>query len=294
MYSIEVFVNWNGTINSFFPKFMNFSAGEVHLAHPVKISQPQNVTDIYILSNIKSSEDLIKTLVVTNAIKNLNISQSCKINLIIPYLPYSRSDRVCAKGEEFGLEMFSQLINTQGYSSVITFDAHSSVANELITNLKEVKMEWLVEHYLRTNHLEYDILLSPDKGALEKGVRCSKGTGIPVTQGFKTRDPSTGALSGFGLVDGNLLTNKKVLMIDDLCDGGGTFVGLLKEVENFNPKSVDLLVTHGIFSKGIEVLEDGGFHRVDAIHYFSDNLESDDNTLADFIFDIVRGDFNYE
>ena len=292
--NIEVFINWNGTVNSFTPKFMNFSAGEVHISEPISIKKPENVTEIFILSDIKSSEDIMRTLIVTNAIKHSVGQHNIKISLIVPYLPYSRSDRVCAKGEEFGLELFAQLVNTQGYKSVITFDAHSSVSKDLINNLKEVKLEWLVSHYLRTNSLEYDILLSPDKGAEEKGLLCSKGTRIPVTQGFKVRDPNTGKLSGFGLVNGGLLTDKKVLMIDDLCDNGGTFLGLLKEVQVFKPKQVDLLVTHGIFGKGVEVLEEGGFHSVDAINYFSEDLESSDNTLNDFIFDIVRGDFSYE
>lgn len=291
MEKIEVFVNWNGTVNSFVPQFMNFSAGEVHLASPISIKRKENVTEVFIVSNIQSSEDILRTLTVTNAIRNTGINS---ISLVIPYLPYSRSDRVCSPGEEFGLEMFAQIINSQGYKKVVTFDAHSEVASSHINRLKVIGMHDLLSHYLRINHKKYDLLVSPDKGALLKVDTCSRATGINYISGFKVRDPATGKLSGFGVSDGFLLEGKKVLVLDDLADGGGTFIGLLKEMQVFKPKSVDLLVTHGIFSKGIQMLEDSGFRSVDAINYFNLQGITNDHTLSNFINDIVRGDFYYE
>lgn len=42
-------------------------------------------------------------------------------------------------------------------------------------------------------------------------------------------------------------------MVDDLCDGGGTFIGIAELLrKELNPKSLTLAVTHAIQKGGIE------------------------------------------
>jgi ribose-phosphate pyrophosphokinase len=70
----------------------------------------------------------------------------------------------------------------------------------------------------------------------------------------KKRDPLTGHLSGFEIKNYNPNPNadgQDLLIVDDICDGGGTFVGLAKELRKAGAKKVYLYVTHGIFSKGL-------------------------------------------
>jgi ribose-phosphate pyrophosphokinase len=44
-------------------------------------------------------------------------------------------------------------------------------------------------------------------------------------------------------------------VIDDLCDGGGTFIGIAQELRKAGiTQPLYLYVSHGIFSKGLEVL----------------------------------------
>ena len=109
-------------------------------------------------------------------------------------------------------------------------------------------------------------LVSPDKGAFSK-VKALATTlgGIPFIKADKVRDPETGDLSGFsyeGSVQG-----LDLLIVDDICDGGGTFVGLAKILKEGGAKSISLYVSHGIFSKGLKVL-DGA---IDAV-YTTDSL----------------------
>ena len=289
MNKVEVFVNWNGTVNSLVPQFMNFSAGEVHLASPISVKRKENVTEVFIVSNIQSSEDILRTLTVTNAIRNTGISN---ISLVVPYLPYSRSDRVCSLGEEFGLEVFSSIINSQNYNKVFTFDAHSNVAEEVIPNLVNIKSDTIITHTLSAE--SYDYIVSPDKGAKHKSEKLSLLWGIPYVEGFKIRDPATGNLSGFGVNGGEVLQGKRVLVPDDIADGSGTFVGLLKEIKKYHPLSVDLFVTHGIFSKGVDVVAE--FDKVITLNSFNPaNLHLEDSNSKNTLIDkIVNGDFYYE
>jgi ribose-phosphate pyrophosphokinase len=100
---------------------------------------------------------------------------------------------------------------------------------------------------------DIDIVI-PDNGASSRVMSLTgAGTGLTghyIHQCYKKRDPQTGALSGFQ-VPMSGLKGRDLLIIDDLCDGGGTFVGLAKALKAHVASKVFLFVTHGIFSKGL-------------------------------------------
>ncbi|MCZ4141643.1 ribose-phosphate pyrophosphokinase, partial [Escherichia coli] len=66
------------------------------------------------------------------------------------------------------------------------------------------------------------------------------------------RDPVTGKILGTH-VHATDLSGLTAVITDDICDGGATFIGIAKELRRLNCHKVVLYVTHGIFSKGIEV-----------------------------------------
>jgi ribose-phosphate pyrophosphokinase len=99
------------------------------------------------------------------------------------------------------------------------------------------------------------VLVAPDKGATAKVAALANLLQHRWIQGDKVRDPKTGALSGFSVDDdGKSIEGCHLVVVDDICDGGGTFIGLGEELNKLKPKSMDLYVTHGIFSKGYDKL----------------------------------------
>ena len=76
-----------------------------------------------------------------------------------------------------------------------------------------------------------------------------------VLSASKSRNKATGEFIGFTVPDPRLFETNAVLIVDDICDGGGTFVGISKTLldQEFVPRQ-GLYVTHGIFSKGFENL----------------------------------------
>lgn len=62
---------------------------------------------------------------------------------------------------------------------------------------------------------------------------------------------------------------KPILVMDDICDGGATFISLAKEIkahELYNDQELWLYVTHGIFSKGKQTLLDAGYSKIICLH----------------------------
>ena len=98
------------------------------------------------------------------------------------------------------------------------------------------------------------MLISPDGGALKKIYKVSEYLGgVEVVECSKSRDVKTGKLSGFKVYSEDL-EGKDCLIVDDICDGGGTFIGLAAELKNKNAGKLYLAVSHGIFSKGFDSL----------------------------------------
>lgn len=177
-------------------------------------------------------------------------------NLDLMYLPYARADRRFVRGDSFGIQVFGRLLNALAFDAIYTFDVHSSRAESHIANLINLDPIHCYNqigeaiNYLGEKGL---CLISPDHGAVSRYDL--KALGLPVVQGEKKRDPKTGKLSGFVIQD-SIKKYKKGLIVDDICDGGGTFVGLAEEIHRVNPKiELSLYVSHGIFSQGYTKLD---------------------------------------
>lgn len=65
---------------------------------------------IYITTRIKSSDDIMRLLLATNAIHNTGEKN---ISVFIPYMPYARQDRVMVTGEPLSIKVFASLLNLQ-------------------------------------------------------------------------------------------------------------------------------------------------------------------------------------
>lgn len=171
------------------------------------------------------------------------------IKLVMPYLPYARQDRVMNPGEALAVKVFADAINALKFHKVTISDCHSDVGLALIDR---VTNDSSLELYLMDK--TFDALVAPDAGALKKTFKYAKILGInDVLRADKTRDVSTGEITGT-VVHGDV-EGKRCLIIDDLVDGGKSFIELGKKLKELGASKVTLYVTHGIFSKGKDVFE---------------------------------------
>lgn len=163
---------------------------------------------------------------------------------LIPYLPAARADR----GVPFGAKVYAELINSFGLDQIITFDPHSPTAPALYDNLKVIDAAPYVRRAtigrVGTPH-DYVGVIAPDKGAVERAQRTATAMHLPLFRAEKHRDFETGKLSGFSCEQ--LPEEGRLLVVDDICDGGGTFMGLA-EATGLSRERLTLFVSHGVFS----------------------------------------------
>lgn len=224
-----------------------FSGGEPH----IKIVQDFDVNrKVTITHRLNSFNDLGLLCVTVDALRRMDVKI---IELFIPYFPAARQDRVMIPGEPLSVKVYADIINAMQLNKVFVFDAHSEVTPALLNHSTVIPNYTFIKEVL--NRIGQNVkLISPDGGALKKIYKVSEFLGgVEVVECSKSRDVKTGKLSGFKVYNDDL-EGMDCLIVDDICDGGGTFVGLAEELKKKNAGKLYLAVSHGIFNKGFEVL----------------------------------------
>ena len=225
-----------------------FSGGEPHIKIEPNFDITQKIT---ITHRLNSFNDLGLLCIAVDSLRRMDVKN---IELFIPYFPAARQDRVMIKGEPLSVKVYADIINTMHFNKVFVFDAHSEVTPALVNNCEVIPNHTFIEAVVKVigNSVK---LISPDGGALKKIYKVSEFLdGVEVVECSKSRDVKTGRLSGFKVYNEDL-QGADCLIVDDICDGGGTFVGLAQELKNKNAGKLYLAVSHGIFNKGFGVLD---------------------------------------
>jgi len=171
--------------------------------------------------------------------------------LIMRYIPYERMDRKI-DGYIFSLKYFCQMINELHFDEVYVMNAHSSVSTALLDRVKEMDISQHIHDVITQQSI--DCLFYPDNGAKKRYSELfteNKGSYInqkiselPHFFGDKKRDLDTGHILYYNLIEAPDLTDKNVLIVDDLCSMGYTFLMAAKSLKEAGAKTVSLYVSH--------------------------------------------------
>jgi len=170
--------------------------------------------------------------------------------LLLPFVPGARQDRLTLTGDRlFTLRSVAQAINDRQFDFVHVLDPHSDVAPALIERCVVMSPADILETH--RDLPTYQAVIAPDGGAEKRAGAVARMLGVRLLRAWKTREVGTGKISGFGCepIPAGV---SRALVVDDICDGGGTFLGLREVLPN--ALELDLYVTHGLFSAGTEKL----------------------------------------
>jgi len=244
---------------------IKYPAGELQVRIYSDYLRPMcAASSVTIVANIRDGQ-VMELALLADAVHNI-VKGLAPINLVLPYLPYARADRRFTSGDCNGLRTFGAVIDGMGFTNVFTLDAHSSMARRAIANLVDIYPGKLIAKAIKDIGAKDLVVLLPDKGAEARYT----DLGVKVAYCEKHREAKSGKLSGFTVPD---IDEGKVLIVDDICDGGGTFLGIAEELRRQRGFHGDLYlyVTHGIFSKGLGELSET-FLRI----YTSDSFRKSD------------------
>ncbi len=221
---------------------------------------------------IKSFDDLFLAAQV------LDIHSEIR-NLRIKYMLAARCDRRFSPGEAMDLrivcDFICHLVSTYHLESVTVVKPHSPKTLERlkalgIANAYEEDPTGMLLDLVR-QEVSKPCFVIPDEGARQWVYK--KVTRDDYTiQGSKKRHPDFSISIEFSpdLLEAAVRKYKNFVIVDDLCDGGGTFISIAKTIKAASPQAkIYLVVTHVILSKGFQPFE-GWIDRIYCTNSFAD------------------------
>lgn len=257
----------------------------------------KKVNEVIIKSSFNNFKDLELIICATKALRNLKVE---RIHLYIPYILGARSDRKFVEGGTSYLrDVIAPILNAQNYITVTCIDAHSDVAAACINNLEVIDNSWFIKVALTKqnqislqNAVNSFTLISPDAGALKKIYNLSEKLDYKkdILIASKHRDIVTGKILSTNVpLNAGEHTNNNFLIVDDICDGGRTFIEIAKAIHEIRPDAkVSLAITHGIFSAGFYELSKHIEHIycTNSISDINIELDSDYTVSKDYLTQI--------
>lgn len=168
--------------------------------------------------------------------------------LILPYIPNARQDRVKSNEDVFTLKYFCEMINSLNFNEVIVLDAHSNVSLALLDNVVQIDVmdyidEAIQDIYSCNGGANASPLVTffPDEGAMK---RYADTVGLRYAFGIKRRNWETGKIEGLDIQNKEAVVGKDVLIIDDICSYGGTFYHSAKALKEAGAANIYLYVSH--------------------------------------------------
>lgn len=202
----------------------------------------------------ENDAELFKLICLVKAMREMY--KDVRIDLIMPYIPNARQDRVKSDEDVFTLKYFCEVINSLNFNQVLVTDAHSNVSLALLDRVVNVPIDFKI-HKLLTNIVYAEtgdvmheareecyknlITFYPDEGAMK---RYSSKFDFPYAFGIKDRDWKTGEIKGLKLANEEIIKGKTVLIIDDICSKGGTFYYSAKALKEAGAGNIYLYITH--------------------------------------------------
>lgn len=190
------------------------------------------------------------------------------ITLFLPFAPYARQDRRMDRHDAFSLKVYADQINLLNLDRVVVLDSHSDGFPACVNNCVNIPQDFILRASKDAVGLSdfAETIISPDAGSAKKVIKAAIALGVDpnsVVYLEKIRDTTTGAITSTKIAsDPSGVMGTNCLIIDDLCDGGATFIAGAEVLYKAGARSVGLFVTHGIFSRGVLSLSENGIDKI--------------------------------
>ena len=195
---------------------------------------------VVIVQTTYPDPNIVELFLLQNAVEEANAK---KITVVIPYFGYARQDTKFKEGEPISAKAIANLVSLSA-DKVITVDPHKEhILDFFSTSAVSCSAVPELSKYLKQKNI--DMVLAPDKGALERAKQAAKIIGCDFDYMEKTRIDGTTIKIKPKNLDAK---NKNVAIIDDIISTGGTMAKSIKELKKFGAKKVFVSCTHGLFA----------------------------------------------
>nr|MDO8085301.1 ribose-phosphate diphosphokinase [Candidatus Sigynarchaeum springense] len=167
-----------------------------------------------------------------------------RIPVVVPYLAYSRQDKVFRPGEAISASLLLTFIERAGATEFVTVDIHApEVFSAVRIPCHSLDPMPLLAQHLKNRMLVNPVVISPDKGSRDRSKQFADLLGAELVLFDKSRDRITGEIEMRGDIK---LDGKDVAIADDIIATGGTMATALKLAKKGGARNIFALCTHAL------------------------------------------------
>lgn len=217
---------------------------------------------VMVIWNFENEAELIHLIQLIHLLGSYNI---VVMELYIPYFPYSRQDKNISDTTTFAKRVFVDLLaELPSVYEITSLDIHSDIATRYKKSYSAIQyVNKAIDDFNPT------VLVFPDAGAHTRYSHYSGFSTFDCIVLDKDREQSSGNIGDLKINEEKTKLSSKyigledrMLIIDDICDGGATFIKASKFLHDKYKCKIGLYVTHGIFSKGKDIILDSGIEKI--------------------------------
>ena len=233
-------------------KVGKFSDGEsaIHIEEVVRGS------DVFIIQSTCSpvNDNLVELLIMIDALKRASAG---RITAVMPYFGYARQDRKAKARDPISAKLVANLITTAGADRILTMDLHAPQ----LQGFFDIPVDHLIGVPILANYFKEKfqdtsdvVVVSPDVGSVSRSRKFAERLDVPLAIIDKRRPKAN--VSEIMNIIGDV-NNKRVILVDDLIDTGGTVLNAAYALVEIGAKEVYACCTHGVLSgSAIEKIEE--------------------------------------
>jgi len=224
-------------------KVGKFSDGEsaIHIEEVVRGS------DVFIIQSTcpPANDNLVELLIMIDALKRASAG---RITAVMPYFGYARQDRKAKARDPISAKLVANLITTAGADRILTMDLHAPQ----LQGFFDIPVDHLIgvpilANYFREKFKDTSdvVVVSPDVGSVSRSRKFAERLEVPLAIIDKRRPKAN--VSEIMNIIGDV-NNKRVILVDDLIDTGGTIINAANALVEIGAKEVYACCTHGVLS----------------------------------------------
>ena len=233
-----------------------FSDGEFNF----QIGENVRGSDVFIIQPTcpPSNQNLMELLIMLDTFRRASAE---RVTAVIPYFGYARSDKKDRPRVPIAAKLVANLINTAGAHRVVTVDLHASQ----IQGFFDIPVDHLfaapiIVNYFRQNPIDNLVVVAPDTGGAERARAYAKRLDAGLALCDKRREKANVAevMNVVGDVEG-----KNCLIIDDMCDTGGTICKVAEALNKAGAEKVFACFSHAVLSgNAVERLQNSHIQKI--------------------------------
>ena len=231
----------------------DFEDGE----HKIRTLETIRNRDVFVVQSLNSSDGLStndKLVRLLFLLASLRDAGAGRLNVVAPYLSYSRKDRRTKPNDPVTTRYVAQLFEAMTIDTIVTVDVHNRAAFENAFRCPTVHLsarEAFIDYLLPELGDREITVASPDIGGVKRAelFRESLANRLerPVGSAFMEKHRSQGEMSGSAVVGD--IRNRTVLILDDLIAGGGTMQRAAEAFKDQGAEDVIAIATYAVFTQ---------------------------------------------